>query len=548
MKPRPHQEEAVTTTLQKLQEHGSSLIVMPTGTGKTFVFSEMIRRTPGRAMVVAHREELIDQAARTIERVTGARPSIEMAEQKSRENLGFGLFANNSVVASVQTLNAKRGQGYRMDKFDPNDFSILIIDEAHHAVANTYQRVVRHFQKNPNIMVCGVSATPDRQDKLALGQVFKSVGYQYEIFQAIQDGWLVPIVSNQVVVESLDFDHVRKTAGDLNKKDLSQIVEKEASLHGVATPCIEIAGDRKTLVFATSVAQARDLCGIINRHGRKAVFLHGGTPKDERREIVRRYLDGEYQFLCNVGIATEGFDDPSIQAVAIARPTLSRALYTQMAGRGTRPLPGVVDAPISSGQRREAIANSAKPTVEIIDFVGNSTKHKLVSSADILGGKYNDKVVDRARMIAKESGKPVDLIALMERASREQEEVEEEVAKLTARGDIYGVTAKAKYLQKKGDPFDVFNVSAERLQKVHTRTLTGPQLGMLKRNGVDVSSLNNHQQVTLHNEMIRRLKANLCTYKQAKILKKYGYGTNVSFKEASNTITRIANNGWRRPD
>jgi superfamily II DNA or RNA helicase len=548
VKPRPHQEEAVTTTLQKLQEHGSSLIVMPTGTGKTFVFSEMIRRTPGRAMVVAHREELIEQAARTIERVTGERPSIEMAEQKSRENLGFGLFANNSVVASVQTLNAKRGRNYRMDKFNPNDFSLLIIDEAHHAVANTYQRVIKHFQKNTDLMVCGVSATPDRQDKLALGQVFNSVGYQYEIFQAIQDGWLVPIISNQIVVESLDFDHVRKTAGDLNQKDLSQIVEKEASLHGVATPCIEIAGDRKTLVFATSVAQAKDLCGIINRHGRRAVFLHGGTPKDERREIVRRYLDGEYQFLCNVGIATEGFDDPSIKAVAIARPTLSRALYTQMAGRGTRPLPGVVDAPISSGQRREAIANSDKPNVEIIDFVGNSTKHKLVSSTDILGGKYNDKVVDRARMIAKESGKPVDLISLMERASREQEEAEEEVAKLTARGDIYGVTAKAKYLQKKGDPFDVLSVSPERIQKVHTRTLTGPQLGMLKRNGVDVSSLNNHQQVTLHNEMIRRLKANLCTYKQAKILKKYGYGTNVSFKQATQTITRIANNGWRRPD
>ena len=334
----------------------------------------------------------------------------------------------------------------------------------------------------------------------------------------------------------------------MNQKDLSQIVEKEASLHGVATPCIEIAGDRKTLVFATSVAQAKDLCGIINRHGRRAVFLHGGTPKDERREIVRRYLDGEYQFLCNVGIATEGFDDPSIKAVAIARPTLSRALYTQMAGRGTRPLPGVVDAPISARQRREAIAASDKPSVEIIDFVGNSTKHKLVSSTDILGGKYNDKVVDRARMIAKESGKPVDLISLMERASREQEEAEEEVAKLTARGDIYGVTAKAKYLQKKGDPFDVLSVSPERIQKVHTRTLTGPQLGMLKRNGVDVSSLNNHQQVTLHNEMIRRLKANLCTYKQAKILKKYGYGTNVSFKQATQTITRIANNGWRRPD
>ena len=547
MKPRPHQEEAVASTIKKLREHGSSLIVMPTGTGKTFVFSELIRRIPGRAMVVAHREELIDQAARTLERVTGTRPSIEMAEQRSREDLGFGLFANPCVVASVQTLNAKTKFGYRMDKFNPKDFSLLVIDEAHHSIAMTYERVIKHFQKNEHLMVCGVSATPDRTDKMALGKVFNSVGYKYEIFQAINDGWLVPIVSNQVIVESLDFDHVRKTAGDLNQKDLSQIVERESSLHGVATPCIEIVGDRKTLIFATSVAQARDLSAIINRHGRKSVFLHGGTPKDQRREIVRRYLDGEYQFLCNVGIATEGFDDPSIQAVAIARPTLSRALYTQMAGRGTRPLPGVVDAPISAGQRREAIAASAKPSVEIIDFVGNSTRHKLVSSADILGGKYQEKVVDRAKMIARDSGKPVDLISLMERASVEQEEQEEEVSRLTAKGDKFSIVAKAKYLQKKGSPFDILNIGPERLAKTASRTLTGPQQSMLRRNGIDVSTLNDHQQVVLHNEVLRRIKGKLCTYKQAKILKRYGYNTNMTFRQASDTITKIANNGWSRP-
>ena len=547
MKPRPHQEEAVASTIKQLQEHGSSLIVMPTGTGKTFVFSEMIRRIPGRAMVVAHREELIDQAARTIERVTGNRPNIEMAEQRSREDLGFGLFANPCVVASVQTLNAKTKHGYRMDKFNPSDFSLLVIDEAHHSIATTYERVIKYFQRNRNMMVCGVSATPDRTDKMALGKVFKSVGFRYEIFQAINDGWLVPIVSNQIIVESLDFDHVRKTAGDLNQKDLSQIVEREANLHGVATPCIEIAGDRKTLLFATSVSQARDLCAIINRHGKRAVFLHGGTPKDQRREIVRRYLDGEYQFLCNVGIATEGFDDPSIQVVAIARPTLSRALYTQMAGRGTRPLPGVVDAPISSGQRREAIAQSDKPSVEIIDFVGNSTRHKLVSSADILGGKYKDKVVDRAKMIARDSGKPVDLISLMEKASREQEEAEEIVSRLTTKGDKFNVVAKAKYLQKKGSPFDVLNIGPERLAKTTNKVLSGPQKAMLRRNGVDVESLNDHQQAVLHNEMLRRIKGKLCTYKQAKILKRYGYSTNMSFRQASDTITQIANNGWSRP-
>ncbi len=211
MKPRPHQEDAVVSTIKKLEAHGSSLITMPTGTGKTVVFSEIIRRTSGRAMVVAHREELIDQASRTIEKVCGRRPSIEMAEMKSQERLG--LFANPCVVASVQTLNAKMGKQLRMSKFNPHDFGLIIIDEAHHAVAPSYQRVINHFKKNPNIKVCGVTATPDRADKLALGQIFDSVGYQYEIFQAIRDGWLVPIISNQVVVESLNFDHVRKRQG-----------------------------------------------------------------------------------------------------------------------------------------------------------------------------------------------------------------------------------------------------------------------------------------------------------------------------------------------
>ena len=548
MKPRPHQEDAVVSTIQKLKEHGSSLIVMPTGTGKTFVFSELIKRTPGRAMVVAHREELIYQAAKTIERVCGDRPSIEMAELKSRESVGFGLFANNVVVASVQTLNAKSRTGYRMDKFNPNEFSLLIIDEAHHSVASSYLRVVEHFKKNPNIKICGVSATPDRADKLALGQVFNSIGYQYEIHQAIEDGWLVPIISNQVVVESLNFDHVRKTAGDLNQGDLAKVVELESSLHGVATPVVELAGDRKALIFATSVSQATDLSSIITRHGKKAAIVHGKTSKDQRRELIRRYLDGEYQFLCNVGIATEGFDDPTIGVVAIARPTLSRALYAQMAGRGTLPLPGVVDSPCSAQARREAIAASSKPSVEIIDFVGNSTKHKLVSSADILGGKYRSQVVERAKKMSKYFNQPVDLISLMERASKIQDEEDQKIAtRVTATAEMLNVTAKAKYRQSKGDPFNVLNISPERVNRPTSKVLSERQRGMLRKNGVDTTTLTEHQQTVLHNEMIRRYKANLCTFKQAKILKRYGYNTNVSFNQASQLITRIANNGWKRP-
>ena len=405
---------------------------------------------------------------------------------------------------------------------------------------------INHFKKNPNIRICGVSATPDRADKLALGQVFDSVGFEYAIHDAIDDGWLVPIVTNQVIVESLDFSHVRKTAGDLNQGDLAKIVEMESSLHGIATPCVEIAGDRKTLIFATTVSQAHDLCAIINRHGKKATFIHGKTPKDERRELVRRYASGEYQYLCNVGIATEGFDDPGIEVVAIARPTMSRSLYTQMVGRGTRPLAGVVDKEtlVTPEHRKAEIKSSDKPTVEVIDFVGNSSKHRLVTAADILGGKYTEEVANRAAEIAQKSKGPVDLISLMEQAEKEEEE--DSIRSLTKGGDRYSLTAKAKYKQKRGDPFDVMNIKAHRLLNKQTTQPTSRQIAVLTRNGIDTEELNSHQQSVLYGEVIRRIKSNQCTYKQAKILKKFGYRTDTSFRQASDIIDGLARNGWKR--
>ena len=541
MQLRPYQRDAVNECISTLRKNSSTLIVMPTGTGKTIVFSELINKASGRVMVIAHREELIHQAARKVQAVCGFHPSIEMAELKDHG----GMFASKCVVASVQTLNASKDGVHRRNKFNPHEFGLLVIDEAHHAVAKSYLNTIKYFQRNPNIKVCGVSATPDRADKLALGRVFESVAYNYEVYDAIQDGWLVPVVTNQVIVDSLDFSHVRKTAGDFNQGDLAKVVELESSLHGIASPCVEIAGNRKTLVFATTVSQAHDLCAIINRHGKRAVFVHGKTPKDERREIIRRYKTGEYQFLCNVGIATEGFDDPEIEVVAIARPTCSRALMCQMVGRGTRPLPDVVDMPNTAEARRAAIKSSGKPSVEVIDFVGNSSKHKLATAADILGGKYPDEVVDRASQMAREASKPEDLISLMERASKEHE-AEEASYGVTSKGDEYGLTAKAVYRQKRGDPFDVMNIAAHRIIKHKSKPMSQRHQTTLTRSGIDIKDLNQHQQSVLYGEVIRRIKAKQCTYKQAKILKKYGYRTDMSFQQAGATIDTLAQNGWQR--
>ena len=544
MQLRPYQSAAVNNCRDSFEKNQSTLIVMPTGTGKTVVFSELVKRNHGRAIVLAHREELIYQAASKIETICGYRPSIEMAEMKSNESIGGGLFKNNCVVASVQTLAAKWGNSKRRNKFNPHDFSLLIIDEAHHAVSKSYVDTINHFKQNPNIRICGVSATPDRSDKLALGSVFDDVAFSYEIQQAIEDGWLVPIMSNQVFVESLDFDGVRRTAGDFNKADLARIVEQEENLHGIVGPTIEIAKDRKTLVFATTVAQAHDICAILNRYGKKAAFIHGSTNKETRREIIKRYSTGDYQFLCNVGIATEGFDDPGIEVVSIARPTLSRSLFCQMAGRGTRVLPGVLDGIESASDRKFAISMSDKPNVEIIDFVGNSSRHRLATSADILGGKYPTDIVDRASSMAQKEEGPVDLIELMEKASREQEE-EQAAMGISMAGDAGGLKMKASYVQKKGDPFEVMGIQPHRLMKKR-KVLTPNQQRSLNQSGISTDGLTNHQMSVLHDEVIHRRKSGKCTYKQAKILKRFGYRTDMSFQQANATITRLADNGWRR--
>ena len=144
MQLRPYQRDAVKASEDALKETGSTLVVMPTGTGKTVVFSELVKNTNGRAMIIAHREELINQAAKKIESICGFRPSIEMAELKSYERHG-NLFQNKCVVASVQTLNAKTKHGYRRDKFNPNDFSLIVVDEAHHSVAKSYIDTINYF-------------------------------------------------------------------------------------------------------------------------------------------------------------------------------------------------------------------------------------------------------------------------------------------------------------------------------------------------------------------------------------------------------------------
>ena len=537
---RPYQRDAVSGVDSALKGKRSALVVMPTGTGKTVCFAHIARNAVKRVMVIAHREELVQQAVSKIRSVTGLSPDVEMAEYKAGR-----LYKSPVVVASVQTLCAPFHNVYRMDKFDPHEFDMLVIDEAHHATAASYRRVVDHFSKNPNLRTVGFTATPDRADKSALGLVFESVAFNYEIMQAMHDGWLVPIETQQVIVSGMDFSHVKTVAGDLNQGELSTIMEQEKVLHGVVSPAIEIAAGRKTLVFAASVSHAERMSEIFNRHGVRSAIVHGGTFKDDRRKILQAYADGKIQVLCNCGVAVEGFDCPTIEVVVIARPTKSRSLYTQMVGRGTRVLPNTVDSISDPAGRRAAIAASAKPKMLVVDFTGNSGKHKLVTTADILGGKYDEETIEHAKQKIAESGKPSDVIEELERAAAEvlanrTEELLQKKRRV--------VTAKVDYSTKQVDAFGVFNIGPDRLAHAarNTAPLTQAQQAMLTRNGIDIGGLPVGHCRALYNEILRRMKAGRCTYKQASLLRKYGYGTTVSFKEASKIIDGLKSNGWKK--
>lgn len=548
MKLRPYQLAAVDAVYEAWQNASSTLIVQPTGTGKTVTFAEVIRRKPhGRAMVLAHREELIRQAQQKIHRVTNAMPDVEMGEHKASSNL---FTRSDVVVSSVQTQLAGCGGQGRMTRFKPADFSVLILDECHHFVSPHWRKVIQYYRQNPNLKVLGVTATPDRADEAALGEIFDTVAFDYDLPEAIHDGWLVPIQQRAVFVENLDLSNVRTTAGDLNEGDLARALLDDRTLDGVVHPTLELAGERRTLIFATGVFHAAKLVGRLNGHRDGiARLVTGKTPKDERAMLFREYAAGRFQFLVNIGIATEGFDDPGIELVVMARPTKSRSLYAQMAGRATRPadsIAHVLNDLDNDSQRRELIASSIKPSCEIIDFVGNSGRHKLVTTADILGGRYADGVVERAKKKAEAAGKAgraADMQDLLEEAQQEiQKEKDDEAAALQRTQ----MRSRPKYSTTRVDPFDVLHLP--RMQERGWEVNKPPSekmVTLLEKFGVSTDGLSFTDARHLIGELLSRRENNQCSFKQAKLLKRYGYSTDVSFQEASQIIDRLAKNGWK---
>jgi superfamily II DNA or RNA helicase len=545
---RPYQKEAYDCTLEKFKTVDTALCVLATGLGKTVYAAHLINhfRESGRILMLAHRAELIYQADDHIQNICDVESDIEMGAEWATS---FDEFKADVVISTVQTQIAGRDGG-RMNRFDPKEFSLLVIDEAHHAPAATYKRIIEYYKQNPALKILGLTATPDRKDKKAMGQIFDEVAYAYDIRDGIDDGWLVPIEQQSIFVEGLDYSAVKTTAGDLNGKDLAAVMEFEEILHGIADPTVQLTGDRKTLIFAASVAHAERLTEIINRHKPdSARFVCGTTPKEVRRSMFDDFAEKDFQYLVNVGVATEGFDDPGIEVVVMARPTKSRALYCQMLGRGTRPLPGIVDMWPGVPERRDAILGSAKPHLEVMDFVGNAGKHKLLCPADVLGGNYSDEVVELAKENAAkksdETKKPVDVATELQKAEREIAKRHRDAEDAIARNHLL---LRAKYSTAKINPFNVLDIDPKREAPWHKgRPPTSGQKKYLEKCGVPIDGLTFTHASQIIDTMIKRREVGTCTYKQAKCLQKFGYdSTEMTFGEAGRIIGALVKVGWKK--
>lgn len=443
---RDYQIEACVKALAAWKEHDSLMEVLPTGMGKTEIFVRLASDwDQGRVLVVAPQIELVSQAAKKIAQRTGVAPGIEQGINRSNESeWGRSPF----IVGSKQSLTSK--ERYRRLR----DVGLVIVDECHLAATKLYEEMLSYYQ-DQGAKVLGVTATPKRHDKRAMGNLFEDCPFEMYICDAIPQGWLVPPKSHCVQIESMDLSQVATTKSDFKDSELAKILEQEAVVFEIADVTARESGSLKTAVFCHSVNEARAVAHLlVDRYKLKADFICSDKTlcTDERRqEVLTSFTEDPdgIQIVANVGVLTTGWDFPGLEHIVMARPTKSVALYTQIFGRGTRPLPGTVDFAGSSPLLRcDAIASSAKPHFKVTDLCDLSLEHKLVGAEDVLGGKMGLEVVERAKQLNTNTGEAKDLSAVLAKA---QEEIEKEEAERKRRAQVQ---AEARYKRLDVDPFD----------------------------------------------------------------------------------------------
>ena len=512
---RPYQGEARTAVHNEWDGgHQKTVVVLPTGTGKTVLFSAVVNdqvQQGGKALILAHRGELLTQAADKLKKTTGLEAALEKAESSS---LGSPL---NVTVDSIQSL----AQPKRLERFPRDYFTDIVVDEAHHILSDSYMRVMEHFR---DARVLGVTATPDRGDKKELGKFFDSQAYEYTMRQAIKDGYLVPIMAQMIPLQ-VDLTDVGMSNGDFSAGDLGTALEPY--LEKIAEEMTHYCGDRKTVVFLPLVATSQKFCRMLNDAGFRACEINGNSP--DRQQILADFAAGKYNVLCNSMLLTEGWDQPDVSCIVVLRPTRVRGLYQQMVGRGTRLFPG-------------------KENLLLLDFLFMSDRHdlcrpsSLVSQSQEIAEKMNTR-------LAKDDG----MYDLMETEEQAEKDVLAEREQALAK-------ELAMQRKRKGglvDPLQYILSIEDEALAAYTPTFAwemGPasvkQLNYLANLGISPESVRNMGMASMLIERLtQRHYAGLSTPKQIRLLESRGFRHVSSWTKeaASSLISQLVMNNWRIP-
>lgn len=510
---RPYQQQARDRIHAEWDAgHTRTLLVLPTGTGKTIVFASVAAdqvRAGDRVLILAHRGELLEQAADKLQRSTGLVSAVEKAESTCLDSW-FRV-----VVGSVQTLQRTA----RLERFPRDYFGTIIIDEAHHAITDGYRRILDYFE---SAKVLGVTATPDRGDMRNLGEVFDSLAFEYKLTDAIKEGYLCKIMAQTVPLQ-LDISSVTLSGGDYAVADLGTALDPY--LEQIAAEMAVRCKDRKTVVFLPLIKTSQKFRDLLNTYGFRAAEVNGQS--DDRRQVLADFDAGKYNVLCNSMLLTEGWDCPSVDCVVVLRPTKVRSLYSQMVGRGTRLSPGKTD-------------------LLLLDFLWMTDKHELCRPADLV---CEDRTV--ARQMTEhlaETGCPEDI---EEAAAQASEDVVAQREEALAKQLEEQRRKKAKLV----DPLQYeMSIQAEDLAGYVPAFgwEAGPpseqQTAALEKLGILPDAVESAGKAALLLDRLnKRRDEGLTTPKQIRCLEKYGFqhvGT-WSFEAARHMIDRIAAQGWR---
>lgn len=488
---RPYQLEAVKAINDKWSEWNRELLVLPTGCGKTVVFNTVAHQRDGNTLILAHRDELIEQARDKYFSMYGELPGKIKAEENEIRQV---------TVGSVQTMCRRDYAG---------QFQTVIVDEAHHAISPSYQTVLNQF---PDAKVLGVTATPDRGDKRSLARYFDGIAYEYGLKTAVAEGYLCPITAKTIPLE-IDMNSVTVSIGDFQVDSIAESLEPY--LPQIAEAIRIHASARKTVVFCPLISIAQELAGMIP--GAREV---NGNSADRKETLDWFDKAGPGAVLCNAMLLTEGWDCPSCDCVVVLRPTKIRSLYCQMVGRGTRLYPG-------------------KDNLLLLDFLWMCQKHNLCRPASLVSDNEED-----IKAVVKEARN--DEIDLFSAVSDAEEARRNALAK--------ALVNQAKKKSKLVNPLELFVIlddvglaDYEPTFKWEEAEATKKQIQALQRFGVDAEGITKGYACAIMDKLIGRANKKMATVKQIRTLKRFGYEPiDWTFEQASKKMSALAAVGWKR--